>query len=77
MKKPQKTILTEDDLMPIGIWRGTPMKDVPWYHLLWIHSTATPLFRRRYYLLWNYIDRNLETLKAKGDAASRLSLQDT
>lgn len=55
-------ILQDTDPMPFGKYKGTPMKEVPAYYLLWLwdNDRMSPSVE-------HYIEQNLEVLEAEAE----------
>ena len=54
--------MTDEDLMPFGMYEGQKMANVPPDYLMWIHKTVKPstLTYRR---VLKYIDDNMESIE--------------
>ena len=56
------SILTHEDPMPFGKWRGTPMKDVPAKYLFWLWINGLSV--RTDSDVGDYIRDNIKELEA-------------
>lgn len=54
------TKLTDEDLMPFGMYKGTPLEDVPAKYLRFIYDIYT--FSPQYMNVKEYIEENLDVI---------------
>lgn len=55
--------MEDQDLMPFGKYKGTPMADVPASYFIWLHNESSTNVRNAFPRVYEYIVDCMDALK--------------